>query len=175
MNTVLLAIAAVTLLLLLGRYVRRSFVDRQASPGRLSRYADAKAAETAALAIRRLASPNDIYFLRLQPGYKKQLERKVRRRRRNVLNLYLKQHYSEFRGLMAAAAEAARDEDSEFGTDLVSLSFRFHCLYAVAWTESRLLGRISLSPPHERVAGIVRGLRGDLVNQRETRAQAHGL
>jgi hypothetical protein len=175
MNIGLLAIATATSLLLLGIFIRRRLLDGRVGPTRLSRYADARAAETAAVAIRRLANPSDIYFLRLQPGYEKQLERKMRWSRRSVLNLFLRQHYAEFRGLMAAAAEAARHEESDFGTDLVSLSFRFHCLYAIAWTESRVLGRISLSRPHERVAGIVRGLRGDLVSQRETGAEAHGL
>ncbi len=145
--------------------VRSAHQDRQGVLPRVSNYQDGQAAEEAMSAMRRIASPNDRYFLRLQPGFEPALERRFRRDRRTALKLYLKQNYAEFRRLMAAAAEIARVADANFGTDLVSLSVRFHVLYAVAWTQSRLLGKLTLAAPHERIAGIVSGLRMDLATQ----------
>ncbi len=168
MTIEILSLLAVVSFSALAWSVRSAYQDRQGVLPRASNYQDDQAAEQATAAMRRLASPNDRYFLRLQPGFEPALERRFRRYRRTALKLYLKQNYAEFRRLMAAAAEVARVADADFGTDLVSLSVRFHVLYAVAWTQSRLLGKLTVAAPHVRIAGIVSGLRADLA------AQQHG-
>ena len=168
MTIEILSLLAVMSFAALAWSVRAAFQDRQGVSPRALNYEDDQAAEQAVSAMRRLASPNNRYFLRLQPGFEPALERRFRRHRRTALKLYLKQNYAEFRRLMAAAAEIARVADTNFGADLVSLSVRFHVLYAVAWTQSRLLGKLTLAAPHVRIAGIVSGLRVDLA------AQQHG-
>lgn len=168
MTIEILSLLAVMSFSALAWSVRSAYQDRQGVSPRVANYQDDQAAEQAMSAMRRLGSPNDLYFLRLQPGFEPALGRRFRRYRRTALKLYLKQNYAEFRRLMAAAAEVARVADADFGTDLVSLSVRFHILYAVAWTQSRLLGKLALAAPHERIAGIVSGLRVDLA------AQQHG-
>jgi flagellar biogenesis protein FliO len=171
----LLSLIGVLAVFLTSWLVRKSIQRRANSAPRLPSYADRHAAERANSALSRLSSPNDRYFLRFQRGYQAPLERRLALSRKTALKLYLRQYHSEFRRLMTAAAEVARTADSEFGSDLVSLSLRFHLVYFVAWSESRLLGRLVAAAPYDRMASIMHGLKTDLAAQQSRSQVAPGV
>ncbi len=132
---------------------------------RSARYRDGVAAENIGTALQRLFSKRDRLFLQLQPGYRPQLERRLRRNRKRAMALFLDQHFAEFRQLMSAAAEVARTADPEFGADLARLSLRFHSLYAAAWLQLRLFGAVLVPVPQLRIATLVQGLRADVTEK----------
>lgn len=164
---ILSAMIASSSLLAIFLFFRASF-QRGDELNRLPQYEDAEAATAAKDAIARIFSARDRYFIRLQSGFRPELEKRLITRRKRAMSLYLKQHYIEFRRLMSTASETAREADGAFGADLMRLSLRFHLLYAVIWAESHLLGHMFAPAAPERIVAIVQGLRADIAAHQAT-------
>jgi len=93
-----------------------------------------------------LLSDDDLVFLAAQPGYRPDIGAKLRRERRRIFRLYLRDLARDFHGLHAQARKLVADSPAEH-TELVAVLMRQQMAFwsAMLAVEMRLLtGRIGL-------------------------------
>ena len=80
----------------------------------------------------RLFDGRDLQFLLSQRGWRPGMKTRLRRERREVLSLYLRQARAEFRRVWANwRAIAPSSDDPEFASVMVKQFLAFHSLYAI--------------------------------------------
>lgn len=133
--------ALATLLVLIAYLMRRTSAGDNLLARRIRpTYLDEEAGARAARAKTRLFAVEDRAFLEARPGYQPIWSRYLKSQRTEATYLYLAQFQAEFRAAMHEAHQAAVREDAGFGLGLVTLSLRFHMLYAILWLQCSSAG-----------------------------------
>jgi hypothetical protein len=124
----------------------------------------------------RLFDGRDLQFLLSQRGWQPGMKTRLRRERREVLSLYLRQARAEFRATWANwRAIAPSSQDPEFASAMVKQFLAFHALYAVLRVHCVLGSFIYVRTDAGSLLAILRRLQqrnGQAMRQRSTDRRA---